>query len=112
MSGEENETGWYAELDKADQLRHIWRTDDEGEAELVAVIIGDSDDDYDPVPAQRARLIAAAPDLLEALEEFSREYDGFEDGNGDPCPVLAKARAAIAKARQSTPAPDCDGEGG
>ena len=46
-----------------------------------------------------ARLIAAAPDLLEALEEFSREYDGFEDGNGDPCPVLAKARAAIARAR-------------
>lgn len=49
-----------------------------------------------------ARLIAAAPDLLGALEEFSREYDGFEDGNGDPCPVLAKARAAIDRATGRT----------
>lgn len=49
--------------------------------------------------ADEARMIAAAPCMFEALEEFSREYDGFEDGNGDPCPVLAKARAAIARAR-------------
>lgn len=40
----------------------------------------------------------AAPDLFEALEAFSREYDGFEDGNGDPCPVLKQARAALSKA--------------
>lgn len=38
-------------------------------------------------------------ELLEALEEFSREYDGMEDGTGDTCPTLIKARAAIAKAR-------------
>ncbi|MCC4295815.1 hypothetical protein [Brevundimonas aurantiaca] len=41
---------------------------------------------------------AASADLLEALNDFVREYEGFEDGNGDPCPVLAKARAAIARA--------------
>lgn len=51
-----------------------------------------------PSGPANARLIAAAPDLLEALEEFSREYDGFQDGDGDPCPTLAKARAAIEKA--------------
>lgn len=45
-----------------------------------------------------ARLIAAAPDLFEALQAFSREYDGFEDGNGDPCPILKQARAALSKA--------------
>jgi len=45
---------------------------------------------------KRERAVKA--ELLEALTEFSREYDGFEDGNGEPCPTLAKARAAILKA--------------
>ena len=45
-----------------------------------------------------ARLIAAAPDMYEALSEFVREYDGFEDGDGNPCPTLARAIAALAKA--------------
>lgn len=58
---------WSAELDSADQLRHIWRTDEDGEPEKVAVVVGDYDDDFDPAPARRARLIAAAPDLLGAL---------------------------------------------
>lgn len=57
----------------------------------------------------RAALISAAPDLLEALEEFSRVYDGFEDGSGEMCPTLIKARVAIAKAR---PTPlDTENEG-
>ena len=46
----------------------------------------------------RLAIFTAAPDLFEALEAFSREYDGFEDGNGDPCPVLKQARAALSKA--------------
>ena len=33
--------------------------------------------------------------LREALQEFSREYDGFLDGDGHPCPTLARARAAL-----------------
>ncbi len=42
-----------------------------------------------------ARLIAAAPELLEALETIA----GFAPGNGDVCEIIAKrARAAIAKA--------------
>ena len=48
--------------------------------------------------ADDARLIAAAPELYEALAEFAREYDGFQKGDGDPCPTLTKARAALAKA--------------
>lgn len=49
------------------------------------------------------RLIAAAPDLLEALREFVREYDGFEDGDGNPCPTLARAVVAIARATAPSP---------
>ena len=48
-----------------------------------------------------ARLIAAAPDLVEALDEMLREFgvDGhgaeFEDGE---CMVVDRARAALARA--------------
>ena len=46
-----------------------------------------------------ARLIAAAPELLSALEDFCRECDGYLDGNdGSPWGTLLKGRAAIAKA--------------
>lgn len=31
----------------------------------------------------------------EALKEFVSEYDGFEDGDGNPCPTLQKARTAL-----------------
>ena len=49
--------------------------------------------------AANARLIAAAPELLAALEEFCRECDGYLDGNdGSPWGTLLKGRAAIAKA--------------
>lgn len=45
-----------------------------------------------------ARLIAAAPDLLEALEEAIRDHDDFEDGrlSGN---TVATMYAAIAKAK-------------
>jgi hypothetical protein len=42
-----------------------------------------------------ARLIASAPDLLEALDKIAC----FAPGHGDACEIIAKvARAAIAKA--------------
>lgn len=34
--------------------------------------------------------------LVKAARWFSREYDGFEDGDGNPCPILAETRAALA----------------
>ena len=46
-----------------------------------------------------ARLIVAAPELLGALEEFAKEYEGFENEQGEPCPTLARAISAIKKAR-------------
>lgn len=50
--------------------------------------------------AANARLIAAAPDLLEALESLvSSEWMVTHSWGGDRDAVMAKARAAIAKAR-------------
>ncbi len=48
-----------------------------------------------------ARLIAAAPDLLEALEELSAVYsDALRDEfNITECPLIDKAHAAIARAK-------------
>ena len=49
-----------------------------------------------------ARLIAAAPDLLEALEQLVIEYDDVELANAEPSSLTAAfnaARAAIAKAK-------------
>jgi L-fucose mutarotase/ribose pyranase (RbsD/FucU family) len=42
-----------------------------------------------------ARLIAAAPDLLEALKSMCEGFSALKDSD---FPALAKARAAIAKA--------------
>jgi len=48
-----------------------------------------------------ARLIAAAPDLLESLEELSKAYsDALRDEfNITECPLIDKALATIASAR-------------
>jgi hypothetical protein len=48
-----------------------------------------------------ARLIAAAPDLLEALEEIVADYDEYKRNRPmtPDLPHIKKARAAIAKAR-------------
>jgi hypothetical protein len=57
--------------------------------------------------AEDARLIAAAPDLLEAMEAVSDEWDAYigsgdTEGHDDPVLVgekVADLRAAIAKAK-------------
>jgi hypothetical protein len=40
--------------------------------------------------------------LREALQELSCEYDSFLDGDGYPCPTLARARAALTGEDQCT----------
>jgi hypothetical protein len=53
-------------------------------------------DDHDENEAN-ARLIAAAPELLEALEE-AIYWDGYDD-HGEPAVWLTKARVALTKAQ-------------
>jgi hypothetical protein len=53
-----------------------------------------------------ARLIAAAPELLEALQDLfgaDMEFHLMGDGKEDQIAAIAKARAAIAKATGETP---------
>jgi hypothetical protein len=50
-----------------------------------------------------ARLISAAPELLDALKKLVGWYDCFQlkEGEAD-LPVIVKSRAAIAKAENTT----------
>lgn len=62
-----------------------------------------------------ARLIAAAPDLLEALIRARQTILDLKNARWSECEGsdadwVADIDAALAKARQSTPAPDCDGD--
>ena len=52
------------------------------------------------VTRANARLIAAAPDLLEALIKLMRWMDGSEGDEQVPPVYLVKARAAIARATE------------
>lgn len=60
---------------------------DQGRSRVLVAICGSSDN---------ARLIAAAPDLLEALEVLIAETDPLRLNAGEP---WCRVRAAIAKAR-------------
>lgn len=53
---------------------------------------------YPDTPESNARLIAAAPELLEALEYAVNWAEGYADANGDTPAFLSDARAAIARA--------------
>lgn len=64
---------------------------------LVATIENGAPGDICDTEWANAQLFAAAPELLEALEE-AIEWDGH-DSEGVPAVWLNKARAAIAKAR-------------
>lgn len=55
----------------------------------------ETQDELEPIKNANARLIAAAPTMLEALEAIA----DFAPGYGDVCEIIAqRARAAIAKA--------------
>lgn len=68
----------------------FWQVQSEKEAESIT--IGASE--------QNAKLIAAAPDLLAALESvLSFKYPQWETGKWDDLAPVKQARAALAKAK-------------
>lgn len=70
----------------------------ENEHPIALVVAADyqSDGCFDA----NARLIAAAPDLLAALQGMLEAFGGFRDLAGNPVEEDVAARAAIAKATQ------------
>ena len=62
--------------------------------ETIAIVYGDDDDQE----ISNARLIAAAPDLLEALQDAYAELLADSTRDGPRCLLLTQIEAAIAKA--------------
>ena len=71
---------------------HEWR-------DFARVVVEMDDTGPSNEGAANAHLIAAAPDLLEALEEVVRKFDVAPDAVKNVPLGIMKARAAIAKAR-------------
>ena len=95
---------WYVGTEFYDQGRHIYATqtvrDDEGEE--WHPLIATTDDDERLIDWQaNARLIAAAPELLEALIEYKRMYEEAQSAGGWQG-VYETGNAAIAKATSTT----------
>lgn len=77
-----------------------WRTHHSGHPDSVTVIKGADNTiiaDVYGYDAADARLIAAAPELLDALQVMLGHMTGGMDGDWRDCDYLALARAAIAK---------------
>lgn len=72
-----------------------------GANQEIVAILGDDYEKRDTVLAN-AQLIAAAPKLLEALEEMLAEMQVWESELGEH-PAATKARAVLAKAKGETP---------
>jgi hypothetical protein len=72
-------------------------------ADVSDIEVGRGEVDTDiATTAANARLIAAAPELLAALQEFVRMDDGTEISGGRWNAAVVMARAAIARATQTS----------
>lgn len=97
---------WYIGKDFSDQGRHIYAAQKvrHEDGDEWHPLIASTDDDERLIDWQaNARLIAAAPDLLEALKEIAADYaDRFDLDDPSTNPgikyTIKQARAAIAKA--------------
>jgi len=83
----------------------VFCLEDEADELNIGLVSTWADDKEDAVEAEaNARLIAAAPDLLEALEDIANDYaERFDMDSQSTNPgmkvVVENARAAIAKAK-------------
>lgn len=76
----------------------IWRDDEGQHCDMrYPRIIAELPDDWDQ--AEHGRLLAAAPELLEALDEAYAELAADSTRDGPRCLLLTKIEAAIAKAK-------------
>ena len=64
----------------------------------IAEVAGPSNAGRERELTANVNLIAAAPDLLEALKMFVREYEGTGSDDRETRPEMIAARAAIAEA--------------
>lgn len=88
---------WSIEIDHQTEAPEFIRAYHEGEMFDIASL----SDETENIEAN-ARLIAAAPDLLFALEQMLREHDALQiakNRTDDRWPAATYARATIAKAR-------------
>lgn len=81
-------------------LKGLYHTVESADGTMVCECYEGTDEER----AGFARLIAAAPDLLEALESAEAVLALFLSCYGDPIadPAITKARAAIARAKRET----------
>lgn len=79
---------------------YVFSESQRGFGAVATVPFGGEDENY-PLAKANAKLIAAAPDLLEALQPFLDFADRELDLHGDVIPesIIEAARAAIAKAK-------------
>jgi hypothetical protein len=80
----------------------LWHIHEEADPEKCEIAVIDRGDDHDPPTRKRAeanaRLIAAAPELYEALEDLAERMMGAFPSLKDT-PEAQRANAALAKVR-------------
>jgi hypothetical protein len=86
--------GPWATLDRADDSRtHI------SNGAHIVCTLGTTRTDGSPNHSPNALLIAAAPDLLSALEEMMAVFQDHEQYDEESAEVIQSARAALRKAK-------------